>query len=517
MSIRPWNLVPGCKLIVQAWGSSNWVSNHVISEDVIYVDSETGDDTEGTGAADSPFKTMNKAFEVGTSEVVCRGVFEEDMVKGSVNYCPFFADFPHAATYIGPMPTANSQRLHLHNGWNVYFNSNFIGNRASYTSLYGLMKNPEERKYFAVMPVGNTMACSSYRVSVSFFPSNGFAAYTGCVEDAQVWFRDTGGENVVARNCTFFVGTGKEEMVIEGETDEEKSESLASQLNKRYNTTRFSNVRITSKPLFNDPENGDLTIHPESVVLQNKLYINSTDYYYPAAYPPGISLKILPNSTGEKYAFDERTIQGYIQITENKTIEPVRDEAGDYIDEGSIDSKVITLQEGSALKGIHTVFENDELNSGLRLGKEPWQTLQIRYRYAVSSTSDLASLNREGVYINTNDFNLVLKNSLTSAERPVVPGESFVIRENESLDAAPDGARVAVFYPDDSGWMDCLCATDLLVKRVGDEYAGPADRDEDGNILTNANPAFYSAENRDRPGFPVTAKYVQYRVKISKK
>ncbi|MCD7971134.1 MAG: hypothetical protein LUG18_00475 [Candidatus Azobacteroides sp.] len=519
MSIRPWNLVPGSTVRWINPGSASWVKTATIADDVLYVDSETGDDTTGTGAPELPFKTLGKAFSEASSDVVCRGVFEEDMTKGNVAYPCFYADVPYGATYIGTMPQDTNNRLHFQNEWVFSYNSGFFGVKGLYTAVSGFLKNTDEKRYFAMRNSKDMAVCSSYRQDVNFFISTGFSAYTGCVEGATVAFKNVGGGmNVVLKDCRILVGSTSEiELELTGETDEEKTQSLVSQLNTLYNTTNFSGVKVTTKPLFNDPENGDLSIHPESVVRQNKIYINSREYIYPSVFPVGIQMKILPDLTGEKYAFDERTIHGYIRITENNTLEPVRDEFGDYIDEGSIDSKVITLQKGIALKGIHAVFENDELNGGLRLGESPWQNLQVRYKYSIGSVSDLSTLNPESVYINTNDFNFILKDSTTAVERIVVPGESFVVKENESVRIPENGARVGIFYEDDSGWMDCLPATDLLVKRVGDEYVGAVDRDEDGNALTNANPAFYSDENRVRPDFPLVAKYVQYRVKIKGK
>lgn len=498
--MRPWNLILGSNFL-------SLTGIGVISENVLYVDSETGNDTTGDGTADNPFMTLNKAASIAanTTYIVCRGYFDENVATSQK---AFVADREFDTVYAGPMPTSRGKAFNMYNNW-IFYYSNFYGNKGYDWTVCGFMKDVGQ-KYFAVKNNRSVVVCSSYKqnVTLSTELKEAYYARTGCIEQATVYILTYNFLGYfVLKNCIIYIDGNL--FTPEGETDEEQTLSLQTRL-------KYSNVKITSGPLFNDPENGDLTLHPDSVALQSKIYLNSNEYIYPAAFPPALSVKILPNSTGEKYAFDERTISENLFISDEKTIEPIRDDLGDILGSGYIDSKVITFKKGTTLRGLNIVFDNDELNAGLRLGKQAWQTLQVRFKQSISYTSNLNGLIQGAVYLNSNAFDVVLKNSISNAERIIVSGESFILKANEIVFSSEADVRLGIVFTNDSGWMDCLCNNDLFVKRVSDVAGGAMDTDADGNILTNANPNSYSEENASRPDFPVSAKYVQYRLNINK-
>ncbi|MCD7973998.1 MAG: hypothetical protein LUG18_15280 [Candidatus Azobacteroides sp.] len=509
--MKQWNLLPGTRF-----------NDLTIPENAIYVDSENGNDTTGEGNMESPYRTLVQA-RTGqrSSYIVCRGYFDETL-STLAGTAYVIADTLYGATYAGNLTMANSGQIHYFN-WLFYYNATYYENSRSSSHDYCWCINKEDGKCFAVVPVEETT--NKYFRIGSFYrqdfvmnapTSSGYYADRACAEKCSVRIYTTNSysqmDYSVFKDCTFYINTETEPLELSG-TDEEQTTQLIEILSALKPAYGYEHIKITSGPLFNDPEKGDLTIHPDSVLLNNKIYKDSVNYFYPCAFPPALNIKMRPDSQGEKNAFDETSVSGGLFITDNGCLELQRDGAGMPIEGGLIDTKVITLDKKFTLGGINVVLENDELNAGVHLGNIR-KTVKVRVKNNVEKMVYSWALEEGATYMNLEN-NVDIKNEETGVVRKLFINESFVKRSNETIDSVHGSRFGLLFSAEEEGWMDCPADTDLLVKKVGDVKAGKPDTGTDGNILTNAHPEFYSEENKTRPDFYITAKYVQYRVIVT--
>lgn len=149
------------------------------------------------------------------------------------------------------------------------------------------------------------------------------------------------------------------EFILEGETTEEKIESLRSQLESKYielgvavanqyyptfKDCLFS--KQTAKELFNDVENCDFTLKLDSDGIKN-------DYLYYGAFPPALNIPIMNDSTGIPQTWDEHTCDGCIKIDNNVIC---YDEESTS-DKGSILSKIVKINPSSLqINGIYSLL-----------------------------------------------------------------------------------------------------------------------------------------------------------------
>ncbi|MCD7974001.1 MAG: hypothetical protein LUG18_15295 [Candidatus Azobacteroides sp.] len=502
--MKKWNIKPG-----------DVKYNIGIPDTVVYVDSESGNDITGEGTMENPYKTLNRGRSESTN-LVCRGYFDENYPSFSPR-SNVFSDTLYGAVYAGNMQMNSGQGDWTYFlGFIFYYTPLYYGNVRSYSTDFGWFFG-EQGKCFAILPENGSpgrRVGSFYKQDFYMSSNPGFYAERACAEDCKVYISTLAASSnmnySVFKNCTFYLGDATEPLELQG-TDEEQTAQLVAALTE-IRALDFSQVKITSGPLFNDPENGDLTLHPDSVAVENKIYTNSVDFYYPCAFPPALNVKILPDSQGEKNAFDENSIVGPLLITEEGCIEPIRDGDGFPKGDGQIDSKVITLDRRFTISGVHVVLENDEINNGVHLGNE-LDIVKVRIKNGIERQVYEWELEDGAVYLNMS-AGTQIKNEETGKIRELLVNESFVKRSHESVITHEYGPFGLLFSATEEGWIDCPVEEELLVKKVGDVESGRPDRDEEGNILSNGNPAFYSEENSLRPDFSVTAKYVQYRVII---
>lgn len=75
----------------------------IVNNGAIYVDSNSGDDIAGTGTKDSPFQTLGRAYRGSITKpgtIICRGYFSEDMADGNQS-CTIQGEYPGAAIFDG--------------------------------------------------------------------------------------------------------------------------------------------------------------------------------------------------------------------------------------------------------------------------------------------------------------------------------------------------------------------------------------------------------------------------------
>lgn len=69
----------------------------------VYVDSNSGDDMNGNGTKENPYQTLGRAYRGAPNKpgtIVCRGYFSEDMADGN-HSCQIYGEYPGAAVFDG--------------------------------------------------------------------------------------------------------------------------------------------------------------------------------------------------------------------------------------------------------------------------------------------------------------------------------------------------------------------------------------------------------------------------------
>ena len=174
--------------------------------------------------------------------------------------------------------------------------------------------------------------------------------YTGCLfaTDAK-WYYLEGAEGNV----------GAHEIVIEGETSEERQESLVAGITAMYNELEVAEEnRIyptfvdclfsgqSSAELFNDAENCDFTLP-----LTSDAIINEVTYY--GAFPPALRVPIMTDSSGIPQTWDENTAGGCLAVVDNAIC---IDDTSNSVN-GEIFSKIVKINPSRIhLSGIYSLL-----------------------------------------------------------------------------------------------------------------------------------------------------------------
>ena len=311
--------------------------------------------------------------------------------------------------------------------------------------------------------------------------------------------------------------TGAEEIVIEGNDSQSKIESLQTQLMAIYvaNNIAEANRYIptfvncifseqTSGELFNNPEDGDLTLRVGSEAI-------TSEYEYIGAFPPAINIPILSNSLGIAETWDETTCSGCISVTNDAIC---LNESNTSMN-GEIMSKVIQVDTSrNPLNGLYALTQNrfadhyaylnniDAISTKQYMAGEPLpigryvvkgailykdvnidndmilvvseenttfadeiedsfvrpiiepniiDVIYVRCRGGIyAKCLQTESLQRGATYINYGNSNIMYRN------REIVPGESFVAM-GEDYWSGPAGYDIGILFDDtrvpDSDWV----------------------------------------------------------------
>ena len=155
--------------------------------------------------------------------------------------------------------------------------------------------------------------------------------------------------------------SGAQEIVIDGNDSQAKIESLQTQLTAIYDANNIEESSRhmptfvdcifsdqTSEELFNNPEDGDLTLRVGSEAI-------TSEYEYIGAFPPAINIPILSDSSGIAETWDETTCSGCISVTNNAIC---LDDSNTSMS-GEIMSKVIQVDTShNPLNGLYALTQN---------------------------------------------------------------------------------------------------------------------------------------------------------------
>lgn len=248
---------------------------------------------------------------------------------------------------------------------------------------------------------------------------------------------------------------GYTELLPSGSSDEEKANSLISQLAELYATNdvaeasqyfpTFVDCLFSSQnaqQLFNSPETGDMTLVPGCDADVQ------TDFEYFGALPPAKNIPILTDSTGVKECWDERSAEGCVKVVDNKI----------YIDDdspsntGGIMSKVLSINPTKVqLNGIFSIV-----------------TSKWHKKYAIHSTEDGQSAFGDrytaasgvlpaGVY-------MVSAGSIIVKGYQFDEGEAFRVSDDDAFTIEGSGTAVQVVEPNAGEVIYCRCRSAIYTK-----------------------------------------------------
>ena len=380
----------------------------------VYVHSFLGNDNLGDGTQAKPYKTLTKAGVISAKKrAICIGYFAEDMNGQGyygANGSTIEADYYGAAVFDGQFKyttwgvtmtdmiiinvtalaggglvgvgranlansvgsagavngVASAPNL-IHNcclhfgciGGNtavekiVY--SKIIPNSAAYKIWIGNGNyNPTLRQSTVYdIDVTNRMKCQygTPRIHTTIFGkvamiANDSQEFTECLFTADCkWY-------VFANNTATSTYT---EVVLSGTTSEERYQSLVDGVTALGGTVsvKFFSCIFSSKTsdeIFNDPEKLDFTLKPNSEAVRDTA--TGSGCFYLGALPPALSIPIMDDSTGVAGTWDERSIEGCIEIVNGKIcLNEANIENG-----GKIYSKIVQINpQQMQLNGIYSV------------------------------------------------------------------------------------------------------------------------------------------------------------------
>jgi hypothetical protein len=204
-----------------------------------------------------------------------------------------------------------------------------------------------------------------------------------------------------ASDCEFYDGDTL--LTLEGTTSAERAAWLTSYIAAKgladaaksvFTDCVFSDK--TSYDVFNDPDNGDLSLRYDKADEELLPYQNN----YRGAMPPAIRVPVMANSEGVPATWDELTASGVVEVSGNKIV--LSDDALG-LTTGQISSKVLVLDpDRIAVSGLFAQYSSKFQTYGLRAGdkwpegdKYPLGSTLPEGRYIARDGSLLC----DGVYI----------------------------------------------------------------------------------------------------------------------
>lgn len=274
----------------------------------------------------------------------------------------------------------------------------------------------------------------------------GEMTYRRCLFDADTKFYYFKGVNS---------SSGYTEIVPSGGSDDEKAESLISQLEDLYeenNVAEASQYYPTfvgclfssqhAAQLFNSPEAGDMTLVPGCDADIE------ADMEYLGALPPAKNIQILTDSTGVKECWDERSAEGCVKVVDNKIY--IDDDSPSYT--GGIMTKVLSINPTKVqLNGIFSIV-----------------TSKWHKKYAIHSTEDGKSAFGDrytaasgvlpaGVY-------MVSVGSIEVNGFQFDEGEAFRVSDDDAFRIEGSGTAVQVVEPNAGEVIYCRCRSAIYAK-----------------------------------------------------
>lgn len=406
-----------------------------------YVHSDFGSDLQGDGTMAKPYKTLQKAYTATNKSICCLGRFTGDMnASGFINRT-IIGDYYGGAIYDGNnqytiwgwvlhnMIVRNVPAIDAYcqygasgglsgvgradNSYRVGTAGNVMGVASDLVLVDGCSL------HFGCVGGSTTVARIVYSKIIPCLNSSvwlGNGGYTPSLRQSTIYGVDVDKrrksqygsptiesclfgkfaliandtqkfvECVFAADCKWYFFTGADysngytEIQLSGTTSEERYQSLVdgmAALGKTITVT-FTDCIFsaqTSDELMNDPEHLDFTLTADSDAIRTTVSRNGELFI--GAMPPALPIPIMGDSTGEIGTWDERSIDGCIQILDNKIcLNPNTIQNG-----GKIYSKILQINPASVqlngvwsvptmpynnknvhLTGLNTLFDTDSAN-----------------------------------------------------------------------------------------------------------------------------------------------------------
>lgn len=435
-----------------------------------YVDANTGDDINGDGTMQNPFRSLGRATRGTTKDdIVCRGVFSEDLADGWPK--TVWADYFGAAFFDGKEQFIILSRerdmiirdcCDISTGLDISAKDKYIYAGVSTCEFIskgdsmcptGVVSNSPIR--LGTLGKIDTTSSGSVIISPKYSPisrykinifantvSNRATLYDvpndKIQKDSEIRQRKIINTYIFSkfsvplkntprdfknclfdRDCEFWYGDKKIEL---GDSYGEERLNLILAAMDEWNVPVSSRPTFTdcifsnqgAYELFNDPDNYDFTLKLTSdAVLPNGGYIG--------AMPPAIHVPILDNSTGKAETWDETTASGVVSIQNNEICyDPTLEES-----RGEILSKVLTLDTSKlSLSAIYAICFNNWAAQNIAISEEAY----LGDTYTTADTLPIGKYVVRGngvIYTNSNYYN---GDIVTVSE----DGTTFAVEEGQS-------------------------------------------------------------------------------------
>lgn len=379
--------------------TKNYFWRTVISN-AVYVDSNSGDDTNGLGTQQSPYQTLGRAYRGSATKpgtIICRGYFSEDMADGN-HSCAIYGEYPGAAifdgkdtftiygftlynlivsncipgdglttVYTGSSLYAGVGRANAGNVGSAYNAINFPGiagsncvfrNCGHYFGQVGgsgnknVISNPKHNDTYKLFIWGNTNSTNwcihgvkkEDRTNNKNSTATGNNFFKAIFTDVAFHINDhiTFNGCFFGSDCTWWNQATGEQIILEGETSEEKIAFLQAKMAElgaaNTNCTLIDCVFLdkTAAEIYNNHELGDFTVRPEVTEIPANVGV----------FGPALNITI-PNSEdltvgkGVNNAWDPDSAVNNIGVENNEII--LKDLDTTSFDESSIHSGLISI------------------------------------------------------------------------------------------------------------------------------------------------------------------------------
>lgn len=444
------------------------------SSNYVYVDANTGDDINGDGTMQNPFRSLGRAIRGTTKiQIVCRGVFSEDLADGYQGYTKrgfIIADYLGAAFFDGNdefLISEDVRKMIVRNcvapyygmdtdvatagvrGYPIYQcapNSIVINSPIGGSSLLRYQMEGASNCVIA-SPKLSDLASNKYCYIIDSNNNNNNKpttfydipigkrqkSYTKCKNpltfllsrvDQYINDRQDFKQTLFDRDCNwYYQDSSKVDHKIElGDSYGEERLNLILAAMDEWNVPEASRPTFTdcifsnqgANELFNDPDNYDFTLKLTSdAVLPNGGYIG--------AMPPAIHVPILDNSEGRAETWDETTASGVVSIQNNEICyDPTLDEK-----RGEVLSKVLTLDTSKiSLSAVYVMCFNNWASQNVAISEETF----LGDTYTAADTLPIGKYVVRGngvIYTNANFFDgdIVTVNT---------EGTQFAVEEGQS-------------------------------------------------------------------------------------
>lgn len=389
-----------------------------------YVDANTGDDINGDGTMQNPFRSLGRATRgTNKSDIVCRGVFSEDLADawGKRLYADYLgaAYFDGVGEYLILLACIDmiirdcSEAKYEMNfnaevnpkkagvpGWGngmIGFSANSIVAKSpmyNYSLLSYCGMDVRGRRKILISPIISSISDIKYAIAnsvIGYDYNRYFTFYDITIErrgvstyknvigiSANIFSKVDMFINEYAsftqclfdRDCNwYYQDSGKVDHKIElGDTYGEERLNLILAAMDEWNVPEASRPTFTDcifsnqdvYELFNDPDNYDFTLK-----LTSDAVLPNGGYI--GAMPPAIHVPILDNSEGKAETWDETTASGVVTIENNEICyDPTLDEK-----RGEVLSKVLTLDTSKiSLSAVYAMCFNNWASRNVAISEE---------------------------------------------------------------------------------------------------------------------------------------------------